>query len=76
MNDKIPAPAPANWKVGRKDVVAAYCDGKWYAYLLIIIVLNKVYLKVSCHGCRENENPGKLCLLSSGLRVHGQRQPD
>ena len=34
LNDKFPAPAPDNWKVGRKAVVAALYDDVWYVYPL------------------------------------------
>ena len=29
LNERIPAPAPDNWKVGRKALVAAYFDDIW-----------------------------------------------
>ena len=34
LNDKFPAPAPDNWKVGRKAIVAAFYDNVWYVHLL------------------------------------------
>ena len=29
LNERPPAPAPDNWKVGRKALVAAYFDDIW-----------------------------------------------
>jgi len=35
LNESQPAPAPDNWKVGRKAVVAAYFDDIWYRAMAV-----------------------------------------
>merc|ERR1719312_1572947 len=35
LNESPPAPAPDNWKIGRKAVVAAYFDDIWYRAMAV-----------------------------------------
>ena len=30
LNENVPAPAPDNWKIGRKEIVAVYSEDIWY----------------------------------------------
>ena len=29
LNENVPAPAPDNWKIGRKEIVAVYSEDIW-----------------------------------------------